>query len=168
MIYLFDSYYLDDAVRTACLGIENWTDTAAKLSLVELSPITSEYIPGEFYKRELPGILQLLEQLELKAADIIVLDSYVYLDDAGKPGLGAYLYKALNQKYPVIGVAKKHFRTLGENARKVLRGDSAKPLFVTTAGYDVDLAAQQITDMVGKYRMPDILRLVDQLSKGIK
>jgi hypothetical protein len=39
-----------------------------------------------------------------------IVDGYVWLDDAGKPGLGAHLYQALGGRVAVLGVAETKFR----------------------------------------------------------
>jgi deoxyribonuclease V len=65
---------------------------------------------------------------------------------------------------PVIGVAKSAFRT-AIHAVPILRGTSARPLFVTAAGMPRDDAADLIRHMAGSFRLPDALRLVDALAR---
>jgi deoxyribonuclease V len=48
----------------------------------------------------------------------------------------------------------------------VLRGNSARPLFVTAAGIEVTEAAATVVAMKGKFRLPDVLRRVDALARG--
>ena len=67
----------------------------------------SRYISGQFYKRELPGILRLLEQFD-ETPDEMVIDGYVMLGD--RPGLGQYLFESFVGRIPVIGVAKSKHR----------------------------------------------------------
>lgn len=165
MIYIFDSYYNDKETITACIGIENWQSENPGLQFSEKSLVESEYISGQFYKRELPGIINLLKKINLKKSDLIIIDGYVYLDDYQSNGLGGYLYEELNKEIPIIGVAKKKYKLLQNGCREVYRGKSKKPLFVTTAGIDVDRAKKIIEEMPGSFRIPLILKLVDQLSK---
>jgi len=47
----------------------------------------------------------------------------------------------------------------------VRRGESGSPLFVTAVGIDVALAAQEVRRMHGPYRVPTLLRAVDQLAR---
>jgi deoxyribonuclease V len=76
----------------------------------------------------------------------LVIDGYVDLDPGGRPGLGAHAHSALG--VPVIGVAKTRFRT-ASHAAQVLRGSSARPLFVTTAGMPVAQAVGLVRRMAG-------------------
>jgi deoxyribonuclease V len=79
--------------------------------------------------------------------------------------LGAHLYAALGKKVPVIGVAKTRF-TAASAARAVRRGSSNRPLYVTAAGIDIETAVQHVQSMHGPYRLPTILKRVDQLCRG--
>jgi deoxyribonuclease V len=64
----------------------------------------------------------------------------------------------------VIGVAKSAFRT-ATHAIPVLRGASARPLFVTAAGMPRADAAELVRLMAGRFRVPDALRRADQLAR---
>ena len=97
---------------------------------------------------------------------VIVVDGVVVLDDAGKPGLGGRLYEYLDQKIPVIGVAKTNFAQNVANKRAVVRGESTRPLFVTALGMDLDTAADLIKSMHGEFRMPSLLKELDRLTKS--
>ena len=166
MIYAFDSYYINKEVNTSCVGFLDWSSTKPEMAISEKSEVLSDYVSGQFYKRELPGIIQIIDQLDLQAPDILVVDGYVYLDDQKSNGLGGYLYEAIGKSNPVIGVAKKAYKSLDQAVREVYRGESKKPLYVTAMGFDLDYATKCITGMTGKYRIPDLLKLVDQYSKG--
>lgn len=121
-----------------------------------------DYISGEFYKRELPCILSLIEEHEL-SPDCIFVDGYVYLDE-GKPGLGWYLFEALNRRVIVIGIAKNpRGNAMKEN--EVFRGDSKKPLYVTSEGIDLHRAKKIVEDMDGPFRIPKLIKLADTLCR---
>jgi deoxyinosine 3'endonuclease (endonuclease V) len=132
----------------------------------ELTPVESEYEPGAFYKRELPCILSLLAKIDLSAVEAIMVDGYVVLDDAGKAGLGGYLFEALARKIPVIGVAKTNFAQNERSKIALLRGSSERPLFITAMGIDLATAAEYIRQMHGEFRMPALLRFLDGQTKG--
>jgi len=134
--------------------------------VVEVQDV-AEYEPGQFYKRELPCIAKLLDEItRLEVVlDCIVIDGYVWLGSPERGGLGAHLYDHLQGSLPIIGVAKSEFVGTPDETR-LLRGDSIKPLFVTTAGIVLDAAKAHIAAMHGKFRMPDLLKLVDGLSRG--
>jgi deoxyribonuclease V len=65
---------------------------------------------------------------------------------------------------PVIGLAKTGFRT-ATHAVPVLRGTSARPVFVTAAGMRRADAAELVRLMPGRFRLPDALRRADQLAR---
>ena len=119
------------------------------------------FIKGSFHV-----FLKYLPCLSRIRSSIIIVDGYVQLDDEGKWGLGAYLYDALEEKIPVIGVAKKYFSNNERHVRKVYRGESQQPLFVTSIGVEVDWASQKIQHMDGPYRIPTLLKVLDQHTKN--
>lgn len=45
------------------------------------------------------------------------------------------------------------------------RGKSKNPLYITTVGVDRIATAQLVQEMKGAYRMPDLLRILDQETK---
>ena len=118
-----------------------------------------------FFKRELPCILKLLNEIEYKPSCIVV-DGYVFLDGISQPGLGKYLYDALDKEIPVIGVAKRSFAKISDEFA-LLRGDSQKALYITAAGIDQALAKEYIASMYGKHRNPSLLKKADQVCRGI-
>ncbi len=169
MIAAFDTYYYDtNKAKTVCLLLEQWTDTTPVGIYSEILEGVAEYTPGEFYLRELPCIMSLLAQMPVVHLTAIVVDGFVYLDDEGKPGLGAHLSKALQGAVPVIGVAKTNFATLVNNKRALLRGDSIKPLFITAVGIDIEVATAHIKSMAGPYRIPTLLKQLDTLTKALE
>jgi len=123
-------------------------------------PSAADYIPGQFYRRELPCILALIEQFEENPHEMMV-DGYVTLGD--RPGLGLHLFESFQGKIPVIGVAKSPFRSSA--AITVLRGRSRKPLYVTSAGVDTVTASKRIIAMHGPHRVPSLLKHVDLLAR---
>ena len=64
----------------------------------------------------------------------------------------------------MIGVAKSAFAT-ATHATPVLRGTSARPVFVTAAGMPRTDAAAMVRQMAGRFRIPDALRRADQLAR---
>src|SRR5215831_12722554 len=117
------------------------------------------YLPGSFYERELPPLRAILAGLD--DIGLLVIDGYVDLDPAGRPGLGAYVHEELG--IPVIGVAKTRFAA-ATHAVPVLRGNAARPLYVTAAGLPAAEAAEMVRAMDGRFRLPDALRRVDALA----
>lgn len=164
MILAFDTYYYDNKAKTVCLSFEDWKNEEFKIYSEIISEI-AEYVPGEFYKRELPCILSLISKIDLKNVDVIIIDGFVYLDDEGRFGLGAYLYEALNKEISIIGVAKRDFATIERNRNMIFRGESQNPLFITSIGIDLIEASKRIEEMEGNYRIPTTLKELDRLTK---
>ena len=121
------------------------------------------YRPGEFYRRELPPLRAVIPPADELA--LIVVDGYVDLDPDGRPGLGAHVQAEFG--VPVIGAAKTAFGT-ATHAARVLRGLSSRPLYVTAAGMTITDAAILVTEMAGRFRLPDALKRVDQLARGLE
>lgn len=153
---------------------ENWASAAAVVfadftaaepaaEYVHELPCPAGYISGAFFKRELPCIMALLSRMKEKPRGIIV-DGYVMLGE--KAGLGRHLFEALNRKAPIIGVAKSKFKN--DAGVAVYRGESRRPLYVTTAGIDPRQASENIRTMHGPHRIPTLLKRVDHLSRGAK
>ena len=165
MILAFDVYYADDTAKVVCAVLQQWQDAAATHHWIKYLAVPAEYIPGEFYKRELPCILSILEQIDLTTITCIVIDGFVVLDDEGKKGLGAHLYDALQKKVPVIGVAKTNFHSNTANVVPIYRGESKNPLYITATGIELQQAATHIQDMAGDYRIPTVLKELDTKTK---
>jgi deoxyribonuclease V len=147
----------------SCVVYEDWDSSESREERVAVIPQVAPYGPGQFYQRELPCLLQVLDQVQMPL-DAILVDGHVWLDDAGTPGLGAHLYRALEERTPVIGIAKNPFGDF-HGQRRVLRGQSKRPLFVTAAGMEVELAATNVRRMHGAHRLPSLLTRADQLSR---
>lgn len=119
------------------------------------------YEPGAFYLRELPPIRAVLAGVQ--GLGLLLIDGYVDLDPGGRMGLGAHARAEFG--VAVIGVAKTRFAT-ATHAVAVLRGRSARPLFVTSAGLPPGQAADLVRQMPGRFRLPDALRRADTLARG--
>lgn len=165
MILAFDTYYFENKAKTVCLVFENWSDLKELDIFSETLENMKEYIPGEFYKREMPCILSLLQKIDYQSIEAIIIDGFVFLDDNGKLGLGGHLYEALNHKIPIIGVAKSNFATINRDKKELCRGQSNNPLYITSIGMDLDDATEKIRSMSGAYRMPTLLKELDKLTK---
>ena len=96
--------------------------------------------------------------------NLVIVDGYVLLKD-GKIGLGGHLYRALEGRIPVIGVAKSYFVN-SRNYIKVYRGESNRPLYVSSIGIETGFAANLIKNLDGRYRIPNMLKRVDRLTRS--
>jgi deoxyribonuclease V len=170
MLLCTDVHYRENTAQAAGLLFTDWSAAAAQKSYTTIISPIAAYEPGAFYKRELPCLLQLIELVEAPI-DLIIIDGHVWLDADRKPGLGAYLYEALDQQIPIIGVAKNAFKSLPTNVpngvvQAVLRGRSQKPLYLTAVGMELRAAVKGVQAMHGAYRTPALLKEVDQLGRG--
>ena len=190
-----DAYY-NNGICHVVGGIFNkWGDKHVSRFIYADVKVDSEYIPGKFYKRELPGILKLLEQVDLDEFDTIIIDGYVhlkelsYISDRGKfiegpikRGLGCHLRTALSSYYlerkpkkrlNIVGIAKTLY---GDNSQYGMcyRGESKNPLYITGLNlyrgkYGKLLCTfglvRAIKRMAGEYRIPTIIKEVDSETK---
>jgi deoxyribonuclease V len=158
-----DVQYSEHLAAAAGVVFGDWAAPRAAQELTQLISEPAPYVPGEFWRRELPCIEALLRTSGIFPT-IIVIDGYVWLDASGRPGLGAHLFAALNGAVPVIGVAKTAF--LGSpHAHPVQRGTSQRPLYVTAQGIAAAEAASAIQQMHGANRIPTLLKRVDRLCR---
>lgn len=166
MIAAVDVYYFNNSAVAAAILFDDWRSDQPAIEIRQNVTNVEPYTPGFFYKRELPCLLKVLEQVKNRF-EIIIIDGYVWLNSRKRPGLGAYLYQFLGEKIPVIGVAKTKFKE-GSHAVPVLRGRSRRALYVTAAGIKVAVAAKRIESMHGRYRIPTLLKKVDVLCRNPK
>jgi deoxyribonuclease V len=157
-----DVHYLPTgAARAAAVLASDPQFTCVTAEIAVLLEHAAPYAPGEFFRRELPAIRAVLARVP--HLGLLIVDGYVDLDPDGRMGLGAHAHAAFG--VPVIGVAKSPFAA-ATHAVPVLRGNSARPLYVTAAGVPAAEAADLVRRLPGRFRLPDPLRRADALSRG--
>jgi len=162
LIACIDADYRSQDAVTAVVGIHEWADSTTALERVFRSPNPPEpYVPGEFYRREMPGILAALTAIG--DVGVAVIDGYVWLG-RDRLGLGARLHEALEGAIPIVGVAKTRFAS-ATDAVEVLHGGSASPLYVSAVGMAGVDAAMFVRAMHGPFRLPTLLKRVDSLAR---
>ena len=159
-----DVQYADSKGTAACVVAAQWTDAVAMEERVAVIDPVAAYVPGRFFERELPCIVDVLARVTTPFA-VLVVDGYVTLDDAGSPGLGAHVHDHFHGAFPVVGVAKTAFRG-STFATRILRGRSQSPLYVTAVGIGADEASKLVQGMHGAHRIPTLLGRVDALARG--
>ena len=163
MIVALDADYPQSGGATvAIVGFEKWEDCQASYQNLYSLESVEPYEAGKFYKRELPCLLEALR--DLKEIDLIIVDGYVWLGEPEHWGLGMYLFDALEQKIPVVGVAKNRFRDTPKEC-EIFRGKSKKPLYVTAVGIELEEAKALVSKMCGEYRVPTLLKEVDRVCR---
>jgi deoxyribonuclease V len=164
MILALDVHYKSSYAKNVGV-LFNWADdTPIKIITTKLDEV-AEYVPGLFYKRELPCLLDVIAQVDLSQIEAIIVDGHVFIDNAKNYGLGGYLWDALSGETPIIGVAKRAFHQNELTNEPVLRGESKNPLYVSAIGMDIEEAVQKVKAMHGVYRMPTILQIMDTETK---
>lgn len=180
-------YYSDTEAKTVGVIFENWDDSEPLEIKEAWSHEFGPYIPGEFYKRELPCMLDLLLTIpDLKDFDAIIIDGLAHLpmtdDRKVAEGLGIHLENELERRgiidrttdyginhVGIIGVAKSRFSAADKDPgiSKLYRGTAKTPLYIDTTwfGYSSASAAECIKSMHGEHRIPTLLKLVDTLTK---
>jgi len=172
LIYLIlDVHYKEgqetDAVTATVAGIRFEGIKQSRIlseHLVKVNDV-APYESGQFYKREMPCLLALINQID-EPFDAIIIDGYVFLDGVSKAGLGKYLYDNLVNKKPIIGIAKNHFYDITEDYA-IWRGISKHPLYVTSIGINITTAKKMVSEMEGEHRMPKMVSDVDKLGRVI-
>lgn len=163
MLLAVDVHYGTQLATTAGVSFDDWGAAEPLGCFVAEVAQVAAYVPGEFFQRELPCILHLLQETGVQP-DCILIDGYVYLDGVSRPGLGKHLFDALGGRTKVVGVAKTAFAGI-DAGYQVLRGGSSRPLYVTCIGEELSVAKAGVAAMHGEHRIPTLLRAVDQLCR---
>lgn len=178
-----DTYYYKDRAKTVGVIFNSWEDSEPAevihswLSDTEYGP----YIPGEFYKRELPCIINLFKtnNIDLKDYDTIILDGLARLPGSSEEGLGIHLEDKIQELWPdldfydrpaIMGIAKTKFGDVenDKGTSVVLRGTAKTPLYVNTTWHMLSSseAADNLKKMHGDYRIPTLLKILDKATKS--
>jgi deoxyribonuclease V len=158
-------YRADGSAVAAGVLFADWASGVIEDTLIRRVPSAQPYRPGHFFERELPCILAVLDDLPGRP-EAILIDGHVVLGGARRDGLGAHLFKALNGAIPVIGVAKSRFRDTPVEA-EIRRGNSIRPLYVTSLGISADVARHCVRSMHGEHRIPTVLGAVDRACRMV-
>ncbi|MEN5233184.1 endonuclease V [Sphingobacterium faecium] len=163
MLFAIDVYYYEDSAKIVGV-LFDWKDQVPQRFIVIQTDKADDYVPGEFYKRELPCLLKIINEVDICEIEAIIVDGHIYIEE-GLHGLGGKLYEALDQQVPIIGVAKNSFHSNKSTIKEVYRCESKKPLYVSSIGLPVEGVAEKVLNMSGKFRIPDILKQLDTCTK---
>ena len=161
-----DAYYAGSKAKVVGVLFENFSDEKPLEIISKIVDDVAPYESGSFYKRELPWIVSLLQDLDVRDISLIVVDGFVYLDDEGRYGLGGHLYEHLERRVQIVGVAKSPFKGSCKLVREICRGCSKRPLFISAIGTDLDEAARLVKGMSGEFRLPSLLKILDDEAKS--
>lgn len=164
MILALDVHYKENYAKNVGV-LFDWMDAEPHQVIVTQTADVEEYVPGEFYKRELPCLLDVMTQVNLEELEAIIVDGHVYIDNTFTYGLGGHFWEAIQRKVPVIGIAKRHFHLNEKTNIPILRGSSKNPLYVSAIGMDLDVAVEKVNQLHGINRIPTILKILDSVTK---
>jgi len=159
-------------VDVASFGVVDWATAVVEVDF--------PYVPGLLAFRELPGLLAALDRL-VRAPDMLVCDGHG-LAHPRRFGLACHL--GVVTGIPTFGVAKTAFRgTFDEpgNRRgdssplldgevelgRVLRTQTSTRAVFVSPGHLIDVAAscREALRLATRYRLPEPVRLADQLCR---
>ena len=125
MLAALDAHY-DEATLIgtgAAVVFQNWSDAAPLANYTAAVSDIQPYEPGEFFKRELPCLLAVLEKVQ-EPLDLLIVDGYVSLGD--RRNKDARLWEALGRQLPVLAWPKRvsQCRCRGDHARRAARHSS--------------------------------------------
>ena len=161
MIACTDVDYRENPAWTGILLFDHWGDEHPVWERVDACQWAGDYRSGQFFRRELPPLLQALGRLH-QMPQVVIVAGYCWLGPE-VPGLGAHLHVRL-QGPAVVGVAKSPYRSWPGLPN--LRGQSSAPLYITACAFDEEEAGRAVQRMHGAFRIPTLLRRVDQLARG--
>ncbi len=169
-----DTYYFGEVkARTVGVIFNDLSDEKPSEVITVWSSGFKPYEPGQFYKRELPCILDCLSKVKLTDFDTIILDGFYRLrgqDGDEWSGLGEHLMEELKKQgllHPDLNiwcVAKSNFCRTDEISVPITRGAGKVPLYVQ-ALRDQPGAALLVKNMAGEYRLPKMLKILDKETK---
>jgi deoxyinosine 3'endonuclease (endonuclease V) len=110
-----DVHYLGSGGARAAVVLA--ADTTFSTGLTERTafvPEVAPYRPGEFYLRELPPLLEVLDGV--RGLGLLVVDGYADLDPGGRPVWARHAHAEFG--ILMIGVAKSRFRTATTRCRQ--------------------------------------------------
>ena len=180
MILVTDVFYneINNSAHIAGAVINDWTsDKIVETYELDKIDIDCAYIPGQFYKREMPCLIELWNSIpESKKAQIntFIVDGFYDIWD-GRPGLGHHFRDWLIENgynVEVVGIAKSPCRETNKFTLPVYRTEESKTskcrsaLWVNGSNMENDYQ-NKVLNMAGKYRIPTIIKKVDKLSRQI-
>jgi deoxyribonuclease V len=164
MKLVMDVHIQGDSALVAAVAFDDWGAFEGTKTYTLRVDHVEKPVKGELDLRELPWLLQLLQNHSLQP-EVIVFDGLVHLDAQETPGLGRHLHDTLGGRTGVIGAARTGFKDTPEQF-EVYREEETGPLIVTCAGIDLGAAKARIRTMHGRKRVPTLMKLAARIAKG--
>ncbi len=164
MVVVIDADYNEETRDGHVAGIVARDILAEKEDAVVTAMVhdIADYVPGQFYKRELQSVEAIIDQLKVEDIDLIVVDGYA---DSGttEHALGTFVFE--KYQIPVIGIGKNKYDRCILTDLEVYRGESKKPLYVTSKGMDNEEAKRLVKNMAGEFRLPYFVKYADNRAR---
>lgn len=174
-------YQEQDNLTQAAVAVLSFPDLQLCDQAIARCPTPFPYIPGFLSFREVPAVLEALEQLSI-VPDLLLCDGQGWAHPR-RFGMACHLGVLTN--LPAIGVAKSRFigthevlppergswqplRDRGETVGAVLRSRShVNPLYISI-GHRISLptALDYVLRCTPKYRLPETTRMSDRLASS--
>lgn len=178
------SYLKDYRLALGAVVITELPDFKILEESTYVDEIKFPYVPGLLAFRELPALLACFLNLN-HSFDVVLVDGHG-IAHPRKFGLASHLGIILNK--PTIGVAKKplYSQKVMPGKKKgdmeyiydennmpvgvVLRSrDDVKPIYISPGNLiDIDSSMEFVEKIIGKYRLPEPLRMAHQLTQKLK
>ncbi|MFC4009446.1 endonuclease V [Nonomuraea purpurea] len=170
-------------------GDDRLTAAVVVLDAVSLEPVARAvvhgrvafpYVPGLFAFRELPALVEALEELSV-TPDLLVCDGYGL---AHPRGFGLACHLGVLTGLPALGVGKTPFVGSHETpapergawtpivhdgvtvGRALRTQDGVKPVYVSQGHrISLDTATEQVLRLATRYRLPEPIRQADHLAR---
>ena len=178
-----DSSFIGDKEILSFIVIFNFPSFEILETQHTISEVTLPYIPGLLAFRESPNILKTYEKLQ-NEPDILMVDGHGISHPRGL-GIASHIGVLLNK--PSIGVAKKVLVGKFEEpclekgcktpliykdkhiADALRKKEKVKPVFISVGNlFDQQSAVNLALQTSVKYRLPEPVRITDQLTKSLK
>lgn len=181
MILITDVCY-DEQNNSAHIGgitFSDWTsDDVIDKFEIDKTGIDAEYIPGEFYKREMPCLIKLWNSIPedvKKNISTVIVDGFYDIWDC-RPGMGHHFKDWLSENgysnIEVVGIAKTKCRETNKFTLPVYRTKESKEskwrgaIWVNGSNKNEDYV-KRVMSMAGKFRIPSIVKKVDHVSRQL-
>ena len=175
-------YSDDDHITQAAIAVLNFPELELKEEVIAQRPTSFPYIPGLLSFREIPAILDALEQLNI-TPDLLICDGQGLIHPR-RFGLACHLGVLVN--IPSIGVAKSHYigkyNSVGlekgnwqplideeEVIGAVVRTRTGVKQIYVSIGHKISLitAINYVLKCTTNYRLPETTRWADKLASNI-
>lgn len=165
-ILALDVAYKGSQYKGVGIVFSEWTQGEPSEVIEIKGRNNAPYIPGEFWKKEVPILKELCKNLD--QIKTIIVDGFLEVLDDRTEELNSSFYEHLMKelkgwKGQVIGIAKSDFGETGKKGYALRWERGGKPLWIQWKnGKD---PTKNLKEMKGDKRLPDLLQFLDDKTK---